>query len=74
MHKIWQILVAPVSNTLVDEMGHENNLGTPEVVASPERDPGENEYVVEDKVGGYVRGSSYDGRLLVEEVPHIAEL
>lgn len=35
VHKVWKILVAPVSNELVDEMGHQNNLGTPEVVASP---------------------------------------
>lgn len=74
MHEIWQFRVAPVSDALVDEMGHQNNLGAPEVVASPERDPGENEQVVQNKVGGYVSSSSYDGSLLVEEVPHIAKL
>lgn len=36
MHESWEAPVTPVGGTLVDQVGDQNNLRTPEVVASPE--------------------------------------
>lgn len=45
-HEGWEAMVAPVCDGLVDEVGDEDNLCAPEVVAGPEEDPGEDEEVV----------------------------
>lgn len=74
MHEGWQAVVAPVGDGLVDEVGDEDDLCAPEVVAGPEEDPGEDEKVVEDEVGCYVGGCGDEGCILGEEVPDIAEL
>lgn len=39
----WEAMVAPVGDGLVDEVGDEDDLGAPEVVAGPEENPGEHE-------------------------------
>ena len=41
-----QTVVAPVGGMLEEEMGSEDDLRAPEVVAGPEEDPGEDEEVV----------------------------
>lgn len=74
VHKGRQTAVTPVGDELVDEVGDEDDLGTPEVVAGPQQDPGEDEEVVQDEVGGYVGGGGNQGRVLGEEVPDIAKL
>lgn len=74
MHKSGQTAVTPVCDGLVKKVGDENDLSTPEVVASPQQDPGKGEQVVQDEVGGYVGGGSHQGRVLGEQVPYIAQL
>lgn len=68
----WEAVVAPVGDSLVDEMGDEDDLGTPEAAASPEENPGEHEQVVQDEVRGDVRGGCDKDGFLGEEVPDVA--
>lgn len=70
----WKTRVVPVGDGLVDEVGDEDDLRTPEVVASPEEDPGKGEQVVQDEVRGHIGSGCYESSVLVEEVPDIAEL
>lgn len=63
-----------VGNHLVEIVGGENDLGAGEVVAHPEEDPGEDEQVVEDVVGGQVGGRGEIGAVLGEEVGDVAQL
>jgi hypothetical protein len=58
----------------VDEVGEDDDLGGPEIVAGPEHDPGEDEEVVQDEMTGHIGGGGYEGRILGEEVPDIADL
>lgn len=46
MHESRQAAVAPVGDSLVNQVRDEDDLGTPEVVTSPQEDPGEDEEVV----------------------------
>jgi hypothetical protein len=46
VYESGEALVTPVGNSLIDEVGDENDLGAPEVVTGPEEDPGEDEEVV----------------------------
>ena len=74
VHKGWETAMTPVGDALVDEVGHEDDLGTPEVVTSPEQDPGKGEQVVQDEMGGYIGSRRHDGGVFVEEMPDIAHL
>jgi len=66
VHESGQPAVATVCDGLVDEVGDENDLGPPEVVAGPQHDPDNEEHIVQDEVGGDVGGSCYQGRVFVE--------
>lgn len=46
VHEGRKAMVAPVCDGLVNEVGDEDDLCAPEVVAGPEEDPGEDEEVV----------------------------
>lgn len=70
----WKTGVVPVGNGLVDEVGDEDDLRTPEVVAGPEEDPGKGEQVVQDEVRCHIGSGCDESGVLVEEVPDIAEL
>jgi hypothetical protein len=67
-------LVTPVGNGLIDEVDDEDDLGAPEVVTGPEKDPGEDEEVVKNEVCGDVGGGCDEDGFLGEEVPDVAEL
>jgi hypothetical protein len=66
--------VAPVGDALVEEVGDDDDLRAPEVVAGPEQDPGEDEEVVENEVAGYIGRGAYEGGIIGEEVPDVANL
>jgi hypothetical protein len=74
VHESGQAAVAPIGDGLVDEVGDEDDLGPPEIVASPQENPDKEEQIVQDEVGGNVGSSSHDGWVFVEQVPNIAEL
>ena len=66
--------MSPVSRMLVDQMGDQDNLGTPEVAPSPEEDPGEDEQVVQNKMRTHVGGRRHDRGIFMEKMVNIAEL
>jgi hypothetical protein len=74
MHESGEPLVAPVGRELVEQVGNQDHLGTPEVVAGPKEDPGKNEEVVQDEVSRDVGSRSDDCDILREQVPNVAEL
>lgn len=74
MHESGESLVSPVGHQLVEQVGNQDHLGAPEVVASPEEDPGEDEEVVQDEVGRDVGSGSDDRDILGEQVPDVAKL
>ena len=58
----------------VDQVGDQDNLGTPEVAPSPEEDPGEDEQVVENKMRTHIGGRRHDRGIFMEKMVNIAEL
>lgn len=64
----------PIGDVLIDEVGGEDHLSTPEVVAGPEQDPGKDEQVIQNEVGGHVGSSGHQGSILGEEMPDITQL
>lgn len=74
MHESGETLVSPVRGELVEQVGNQDHLGAPEVVAGPEENPGKDEEVVQDEVGRDVGSRSDDCGILGEEVPDVAEL
>jgi hypothetical protein len=74
VHESRKAAVTPIGDCLVDEVGDEDDLCAPEVVTGPEENPGQEEKVVQDKVGGNIGSGRDKDRVLGEEVPDIAEL
>lgn len=69
-----QATVAPVGDCLVDEVGDEDDLCAPKLVAGPEQNPSGEEDVVQDEMGGDI-GSCHDEDIVLgKEVPDVAEL
>lgn len=66
--------MAPVGNCLVDEVSDKDDLRAPEMIASPQKDPGKEEKVVQNEVGGDIGGCRDEDLILGEEVPDVAEL
>lgn len=66
--------MTPVCHRLVDQMGNEDNLSAPEVVPSPEQNPGKQEQIVQDEVSGYVGSRCDENIVLGEEVVDITDL
>lgn len=72
VYESGQSMVSPVSGELVEEMGDNNDLGAPEMVAGPEENPGEDKEVIQDKVGCDVGGRCDDRCIFGEKVPDVA--
>lgn len=74
VHECGQAAVAPVSDSLVDQVGNQDDLGAPEMIPGPQEDPGKEEQIVQDEVGGHIGGGCDQNIVLREQVPHVAEL
>lgn len=66
--------ITPVGDILVDEMGGEDDLRAPEMVADPEEDPREHKQVIQDEMAGYVSGGGDQDRIFGEEMDDVADL
>lgn len=71
MDQRGQCTVSPVSRMLVDQVGHQDNLGPPEVAPSPEENPSEDEQVVENKMRTHVGGRRHDRGIFMEKMVDI---
>ena len=74
MYQWGQRAMSPVRRMLIDQVGHQDNLGTPEVAPSPEEDPGEDEQVIQNKMRTHVGGCRHNRGIFMEKMVDIAEL